>query len=168
MSIQKIAATHSEPRSENVARVLKSVWLCDGELSPAAFTMRPHIHETYISVLKETCNSFKEDIKTVTHGKFPVSYASMNVNELEQLKVDAVEDDVRFDVYTVDNDYLLSHAGIFIFINEQQLVGGEPFESLELQHGTSADSILLSIRETLADYAKDHIVQISEEQETKE
>lgn len=72
---------------ENVARVIKSVWLFDGELSPAAF----------------------------------------------------------------------------IYINEQQLVGGEPFESLALQHGVSSDSVLLSIRETLADYAKEHIVQISAE-----
>lgn len=148
---------------ENVARVIKSVWLFGGELSPAAFNLRPHIHETYISVLRESCDTFVDDVKTVTHGKLPVVYASMNVADLRNLQVETIEDTVGFDVILVDNQNIQSHAGIFIYINEQQLVGGEPFESLALQHGVSADSVLLSIRETLADYAKEHIMQISAE-----
>ena len=44
----------------------------------------------------------------------------------------------------------------------QKIVGGEPFDALELKYGTSADSILLTIKETLADYAKKGIKQIEE------
>ena len=129
---------------ENVARVIKSVWLFDGELSPAAFNLRPHIHETYISVLRESCDTFVDDVKTVTHGKLPVIYASMNVADLRNLQVETIEDTVGFDVILVDNQNIRS-------------------SDLALQHGVSADSVLLSIRETLADYAKEHIMQISAE-----
>lgn len=143
---------------ENVARLLKSVWVCDGELSPAAFNLRPHMRETYISVLRESCDSFPDDVKTVAHGKYPALYARLNVGELRRLEVESLEDEVCFDVKEVDNAYLMSHAGVFIYINKQQIVGGEPFESYELKHGISADSILLSIREVLAEYAKNKIV----------
>ena len=34
--------------NENVARLLKSVWICDGMISSAAFNLRPQIRETYI------------------------------------------------------------------------------------------------------------------------
>ncbi len=145
---------------ENVARVLKPIWVCDGEISPAAFNLRPHIRETYISVLRESCETFMNDLKVVMRNASPVSYAEMNIAELRGLTVDSLEDDVTFDVNEIDNQSLQSHAGIFIFINGQQIVGGEPFESLELEYGTSADSILLTIRETLAGYAKKNIKQM--------
>ena len=145
---------------ENVARLLKPVWVYDGEISPAAFNLRPHIRETYVSVLRESCETFMNDLKVVTRNTSPVSFAEMNVAELRDLTVDSIEDKVGFDVNETDNQSLLSHAGIFIFINEQQIVGGKPFESLELKHGTSADSILLTIRETLAAYAKKNIKQM--------
>ena len=37
---------------ENVARVLKSVWMFDGELSPAAFNLRSHIHEIILQEIR--------------------------------------------------------------------------------------------------------------------
>lgn len=152
--------------SENVARILKSAWVFDGEISPSAFNLRPQIHETYISVLREACDSFSPDVKEVAHGKFPVRYAQMNVGELRKLQVDALEDEVNFDVKAVDNIKLLSHAGIFLFINYKQLIGGEPFESVELKHGMPADSILMTIRETLSEFAKKNIVEWNEMNET--
>lgn len=145
---------------ENVARVLKPVWVCDGEISPAAFNLRPHIRETYVSVLRESCKTFMNDLKVVTRNASPVFYAEMNVAELRDLTVDSIEDNVTFDVNEIDNQSLQSHAGVFIFINGQQIVGGEPFDFLELKHGTSADSILLTIKETLAGYAKKDIKQM--------
>lgn len=148
--------------SENVARILKSAWVFDGEISPSAFNLRPQIHETYISVLREASDSFSTDIKEVTHGKFPVRYAQMNVGELRKLQVNTLEDEVNFDVKAVDNLKLLSHAGIFLFINYKQLVGGEPFESVELKHGMPADSILMTIREALSEFAKKNIVEWNE------
>lgn len=38
--------------NDNVARILKSAWVFDGEISPSAFNLRPQIHETYISVVE--------------------------------------------------------------------------------------------------------------------
>ena len=90
----------------------------------------------------------------------------MNVGELRKLQVDALEDEVNFDVKAVDNIKLLSHAGIFLFINYKQLIGGEPFESVELKHGMPADSILMTIRETLSEFAKKNIVEWNEMNET--
>jgi len=145
---------------ENVARLLKNLWFYDGELSPAAFNLRPQIHESYISVLRESCDSFLKDVKVVTHGKCPVLYARLNVGELRGLQVDSLEDDVCFDVKIVDNTFLSSHAGIFIYINSQQIVGGEPLESYELRHGVSADSVLLLIREVLSDYARNKLEEL--------
>jgi hypothetical protein len=89
----------------------------EGEISPSAFNLRPHIRETYISVLREICDTFSTDITEVVHGKSPAFYAKMNVDELRKLQVDTIEDSVNFDVRVVDNLKLQSHAGIFIYIN---------------------------------------------------
>ncbi|MBQ7513459.1 MAG: hypothetical protein IJS95_03610 [Prevotella sp.] len=47
--------------TENIARLLKSIWVNNGIVSSAAFNLRPHIHETYISVLRESVESFADD-----------------------------------------------------------------------------------------------------------
>ena len=99
---------------ENVARLMKKIWICDGVISSAAFNLRPQIRETYISVLRECVDTF-------------------------------------------DNINIKSHAGIFITINGQQLVGGEPFESLEIKRGMSADCVLLEIRKAIAKLASKNI-----------
>ena len=121
---------------ENVARVLKPIWVCDGIVSSAAFSLRPHIHETYISVLREAVDSFSDDALKVSKN-IPISYASMNVGKLGHYKVEGIDDEVAFEVTETDNASLKSHAGIFISINNQRLVGGEPFESIELKRGKS-------------------------------
>ncbi len=144
--------------SENVARVLKTAWVYDGEISPSAFSLRPHIRETYISVLRELCDTFSNDLAEVVHRRSPVYYAKMNVGELRNLHVDTIEDDVYFDVKAVDNLKLLSHSGIFVYMNNIPLIGGEPFESFELKRGMPADSTLMTIRETLSEFAKKSIV----------
>jgi len=42
-------------------------------------------------------------------------------------------------------------------INGQRIVGGYPFESLELQRGKSVDDVLLDIRKSLAKLASQKI-----------
>ena len=140
-----------------VARLLKNIWISDGVISSAAFNLRPQIHETYISVLRENVDSFHKDIKIICR-QLPVYYASMVVNGIETLETTNLEDDIKFSVKTVDNDNIKSHAGIFITINGQRLVGGEPFESLELKRGIPADCILLEIRKTIARFASKKIL----------
>ena len=54
---------------EDVARILKGIWLTEGEIAPAAFTLRPNIHETYISVLRESMPTFRQDAFIVARKK---------------------------------------------------------------------------------------------------
>lgn len=138
--------------SENAARILKSIWVCDGIISSAAFNLRPHIHETYISVLRETVDSFSKDALKVSKER-PVSFASINAGDLYCHHVEEIDDEVVFEVNEIDNAILKSHAGIFVTINNQKVVGGEPFESLELKRGKSVDDVLLTIRKSLAKFA---------------
>ncbi|MCR5455812.1 MAG: hypothetical protein K6F33_12565 [Bacteroidales bacterium] len=142
--------------NENVARLLKDVWYSDGIVASAAFNLRPQIHETYISVLRESVNTFNKDI-TLVCKNLPAYYAIMNVAEIKSLKVKTLDDDIEFDVRAVDNEKIKSHAGIFININGQKLVGGEPFEYLKMQQGMSSDVVLLEIRKTLAKLSSKNI-----------
>ena len=64
---------------------------------------------------------------------------------------------MAFEVNEIDNAILKSHAGIFVTINNQKVVGGEPFESLELKRGKSVDDVLLAIRKSLAKFASSRI-----------
>ena len=128
----------------------------EGEISPSAFNLRPHIRETYISVLRECMETFALDIKKICK-ELPVDYALMPINSVKSLKIVSIEDDIKFSVKAVDNATIKSHAGIFITINEQQLVGGEPFESLEIKRGKSADCVLLEIRKAIAKLASRNI-----------
>ena len=141
---------------ENVARLMKKIWICDGVISSAAFNLRPQIRETYISVLRECVDTFLIDIKKICKES-PVIYALMSTDDIQSLSIEALEDDIKFSVKVVDNMNIKSHAGIFITINGQQLVGGEPFESLEIKHGMSADCVLLEIRKAIAKLASKNI-----------
>lgn len=142
--------------NENVARLLKSIWIYNGVISSAAFNLRPQIKETYISVLKESAETFGTDLVKICKQP-PVIYALMNVGEFASLKVENIDDDIQFSVKDVDNEHIKSHAGIFVTINGQRLVGGEPFESLEMKRGVSADAVLLEIRKSLAKFASENI-----------
>lgn len=142
--------------TENAARLLKSIWVSDGVISSAAFNLRPHIHETYISVLREAVDSFHEDTLKVSKER-PIFFASINAGDLYSYHVEEIDDEVTFEVNETDNAFLKSHAGIFVKINNQKVVGGEPFESLELKKGKSVDDVLLSIRKSLAKFASSRI-----------
>lgn len=145
--------------NENVARLLKSVWYSNGMVSAAAFNLRPQIKETYISVLRNSVDTFRSDMKSICKN-LPAYYAVMNVDNIESLNVENLDDDVQFNVKAVDNKKIKSHAGIFVTINGQKLVGGEPFEYLEMKKGTSSDVVLLEIRKTLAKLATKNVKQL--------
>jgi len=49
------------PNEEFLARILKPNWISMGKVSSAAFSLRAHINESYISVLREQCESFNKD-----------------------------------------------------------------------------------------------------------
>lgn len=138
---------------EDVARLLKPVWIDEGEIAPAAFTLRPNVHETYISVLRESMPTFRQDAFDVTRKK-NVYLASLSAKELSA-KTDTIQKEtITYEVFATDNDRLKSHAGIFIAVNGHNIVGGEPFQKYMRQRGVAEEILLIDISEKLARMAK--------------
>lgn len=142
---------------EDVARMLKDIWFCDGEVSPAAFFMRPHLAEFYLSVLREGCESFSQDASIVVRGRCDARYASMNVAQIRNINFSADIDFTSVDVFSIDNRTLKSHAGIFLTFNGQTIVAGEPFESFVPVKGMSSEDAMFDIGEQLAFLARNSI-----------
>ena len=92
-----------------------------------------------------------------------VSSAAFNLRpQLRETYVSVLRENVESflaDLFKVSKD-LHQKYGIFITINNQQLVGGMPFESLELKRGKSVDQVLLEIRKTLARFASKTVKEI--------
>ena len=143
--------------TECIARLLKPTWLADGMIASAAFTLRPRLHETYISVLREGMPTFWQDAMRIVRGKDGTPYASMNVGELIGREDVVGAETVTYTVNEIDNEQTLSHAGIFIVVNGHNVVGGEPFNSFLKQKGVAPDAILIEISESLASMAQENI-----------
>ena len=116
-----------------------------GKILPAAFELRPHIAEEYLSVMRMSFNSWKEDILSIPQrrNRQLYGYAEMNVGEIRTIR----KDHVKYDVVPCDNTTTPSHAGIFITVNSEKLIGGRPL--LSIQDKIAQDFMLLSIRQEL-------------------
>ena len=143
-------------KNENVARLLKSIWLNGGEIAPAAFTLRPNIRETYISVLREGQPTFRKDALEIAHRK-STKYAVLNAAELAERADSATSEEITYSVKETDNDRFKSHAGIFVAVNGNNIVGGEPFQQYLRQKGVSEETVLIGIAEQLAYTAQKNI-----------
>ena len=121
-----------------------------GKILPAAFELRPHIAEEYLSVMRMSFNSWKEDILSIPQrrNRQLYGYAEMNVGEIRNIR----KDHTKYDVIPCDNTTTLSHAGIFITVNNEKLVGGRPL--LSIQDKIAQDFMLLSIRQELVRIAQ--------------
>lgn len=109
----------------SVARVLKTIWYSNGKISAEAFALRPRLHEDYISVLRENHVDFMADLCAVCKKDIDCSYASLFVEQVEKLNVpELLPNEVKFLVSGVDNIKMKSHAGIFVTVNGEKLVGG--------------------------------------------
>lgn len=148
---------NSLKKNEDVARLLKKCWVYDGKISPTAFSLRPGLRETYISVLRESLDTFREDAIRIVRGKEGVLYATLNVEELENKKGGSEKEQVSYVVKGVDNDTFKSHAGIFITVNGHCAIGGEPFQVFIKEEGVSESAILQDIGKTLATIAEKNI-----------
>ena len=147
--------------NENVARLLKKVWVMGNEIAPAAFTLRPNIYETYISVLRENVSTFQIDALEIAHRR-AVKYASINTRDLTGKTDILFSEKTTYSVKPIDNEKYKSHAGIFIAINGHNIVGGEPFEKYLRQKGVAEDILLISIAEQLAHLAQKSIKTIKQ------
>ena len=136
---------------ENVARAIFSPKMVyRGMILPAAFELRPQIGEEYISVMRMAFDSWKEDILKIPQRKNKIlyGYAEMNVGDIRNIK----KDNVIYDVKPCDNNSVKSHAGIYIMVNNEKLVGGKPLS--DITDKNAQDFMLLSIRGELVKIAQ--------------
>ena len=145
--------------NERVARLLKSIWISGREIAPAAFTLRPNLHETYISVLRENQPTFQQDALDISH-KRSVRYASIDADQLAKRNDTVLAESITYSVKTVDNNRYKSHAGVFIAVNGHNIIGGEPFQQYIRQKGVAEDMLILGIAEQLAYIAQKSIKRI--------
>jgi len=136
---------------ENVARALFAPkMIYNGELQTEAFKLRETISEKYISVVRTTMPSWKADIMNIPQGKNRklYGYALMNVGDIRK----ASFNNVVYEVKECDNSFLKSHAGIFITVAGESLIGGRRMNTITDQ--ASQDFILLLIQRRLVEIAR--------------
>lgn len=121
-----------------------------GMILPAAFELRSQMAEEYLSVMRMSFNSWREDILKIPQRKNRqlYGYAEMNVGEIRNIH----KDHVKYEVVPCDNITTPSHAGIFITVNNEKLIGGCPL--LSIQDKNAQDFMLLSIRQELVKIAQ--------------
>jgi hypothetical protein len=136
---------------ENVARAIFSPkMVVDGEIQPEAFRLRSSISEDYLSVMRMSIPSWIEDVKRIPQRKNRKLYgfAEMNVGEVRHICLN----NVSFDVQACPSESIPSHAGIFIAVNDEYLIGGQRLKKAEPD--MEQDFLLLAIQRELVDIAQ--------------
>lgn len=137
--------------TENVARAIFSPrMIVDGEIQPEAFRLRASISEDYLSVMRVSIPTWMDDIKLIPQrqNRQLYGYAEMNVGEIRGIRLS----NVTYDVCELPNETITSHAGIFIWINGENLIGGKRISSIH--DGEEQDFLLLAIQRELVDIAQ--------------
>ena len=136
---------------ENVARAMFSPkMVINGEIQPEAFRLRASVSESYISVMRMSVPTWIEDIKHIPQRKNRRLYgfAEMNAGEIRHIRLN----NVSYDVQECSSESLPSHAGIFITVNGENLIGGKSIEMAEPD--VEQDFHLLAIQRELVDIAQ--------------
>lgn len=136
---------------ENVVRVIFSPrMIYEGVLQTEAFRLREHIAENYLSVLRMAIPTWQSDVMLIPQRKDRqlYGYAVMNVGEIREAKFQQVE----FDVKACNDKTMKSHAGIFISVGGEPLVGGKRLESIN--DNVAQDFLLLLIQRRLVEIAR--------------
>lgn len=145
--------------SENVARaIFEPRMIYQGRLLAPAFELRSSICENYLSVMRMAVKGWEEDIRRIPQHKNRrlYGYSELNVGDIRTIKLNLVQ----YDVKEVDNAKVPSHAGIFVTVNGEPLIGGKRLTSLS--EGITEDFLLLAIRNRLVNIAQRNIVQLKE------
>lgn len=143
---------------EHVARVIfEPKMIYNGKLLIQAFDLRSHLHEDYLSVLRMAIEGWQTDMLRIPTRKNRTvyGYAEMCIEEIRGIQLPLVE----FDVRETDNESMHSHAGIFIKVNNEPLVGGIKLSSLPKD--VSEDFLLLAIKQQLTMLAQKGLHQIN-------
>ncbi len=143
---------------ENVARVIFSPRMVyKGVLQTEAFRLREHIAESYLSVLRMTIPTWQTDVMLIPQRKNRqlFGYAVMNVGEIREAKFQQVE----YDVMAFNDQEMKSHAGIFITVDGEQLIGGKKLENIK--DNDAQDFLLLLIQRRLVEIARKNLRMIA-------
>lgn len=141
----------------SVARVLKTIWYSAGKISADAFALRPRLREDYISVLRENHVEFLTDLCVVCKKDIDCTYASLFIEQIDNLTVPELQPyEVKYQVSVVDNNRMKSHAGIFVSVNGELMVGGKPLTSVTNQ-GLAQNTAAMMIQLKLAKLAEKNV-----------
>jgi|GEM_PF-1991622 len=149
---------------ENVVRVIFPLTMMnEGELLPAAFKLRERNDgaEQYISVFRQYSATFIDDILFFDNQR-NLPCCIMNVGEITDTKLQIGANKIKYEVFAVPSAKILSHAGIFTYVNNI-LVEGDgrgAFSALEI--GEEAKYHLVAIRRRLVDIAKKRMTSVSQ------
>lgn len=136
---------------ECVARAIFSPkMIIDNEIQPEAFKLRPAIKETYLSVMRMVVPTWIADVKQIPQHKNRklFGFAEMNVGEIRNIQQKSVE----YDVQEIDSQVISSHAGIFITVNGEKLIGGQVLTTVD--EGIEQSFLLLAIQRELVEIAQ--------------
>ena len=130
--------------------VVSPKMVINGEIQPEAFRLRASVSESYISVMRMSVPTWIEDIKHIPQRKNRRLYgfAEMNAGEIRHIRLN----NVSYDVQECSSESLPSHAGIFITVNGENLIGGKSIEMAEPD--VEQDFLLLAIQRELVDIAQ--------------
>lgn len=148
--------------SENVARILSSEWIVDGELQQSAFTLSPN--ETYLSVNRTSIDSYEDDVRNFvsTHEKFQFddgkSYrrAMLSVSAVRDIKV-FDEDNQQLEINVEVESratHTKSHAGIFVRSGSTNIIPNRQIPEGLTKKVVSSDIILQDVRWELLNLAQ--------------
>lgn len=136
---------------ENVARAIFSPkMVINGEIQPEAFRLRASISEDCLSVMRMSFPSWIDDIKRIPQRKNRKLYgfAEINVGEIRHIHLQ----NVSYDVLERHSESAPSHAGIFISVNGENLIGGKCMKMTEPD--MEQDFLMLAIQRELIDIAQ--------------
>lgn len=128
-----------------------------GVLQTEAFRLREHIAESYLSVLRMTIPTWQTDVMLIPQrlNRQLFGYAVMNVGEIREAKFQQVE----YDVMAFNDQEMKSHAGIFITVDGEQLIGGKKLENIK--DNDAQDFLLLLIQRRLVEIARKNLRMIA-------
>lgn len=144
-------------QEEYVARLLKPIWVSRGKVSADAFALRPRLKEDYISVLREQHPNFLVDLNVVCKSSLDCTFSKLKVGDICQLKVPELKPNIiDFSVFEVNAKKIKSHAGIFVSVNGEKVIGGEPLSTF-VKCGKAQNGAFLLLQLKLAKLAEKSI-----------
>ena len=155
------------PSSEKVARILNPEWIQDGVLMHEAYHLR--VGETYISVNRPSVSSYDNDVSDFVRNHPSFSYEGdkykrslLGVDDIRNINVvfEGIEAHVNVEVEPRDVHYK-SHAGIFIYLDNEGLQGDRIGFFKPLPANISASPFQLRVQGRLLKLARQHFVRLT-------